>query len=237
MGSTRSLDPIHIGLVSDEPVRLMGLASIFDQPAAEGTAPLVAIPGKIEDLLTQFNLKYIVLHLESITEGLRTLESIRRARPSLMMIVIGPEGNDEFVLRAISAGARGFLYLNSGTDKVLKAIEMIDSGSIYAPCRLLSKLVDRLLKVPDSSVAMSGPHLTAREKQVLDLILLARSNREISRTLGIEERTVKSHVGRLMRKTGADNRIELSMCALYRPPASASRLSDVHRPILQAGIY
>jgi DNA-binding NarL/FixJ family response regulator len=61
-----------------------------------------------------------------------------------------------------------------------------------------------------------GPHLTARERQVMDLILLARSNREIARELGIEERTVKAHVGRLMRKTGAENRIDLSMRALGR---------------------
>jgi DNA-binding NarL/FixJ family response regulator len=59
-----------------------------------------------------------------------------------------------------------------------------------------------------------GPRLTARERQVMDLILLARSNREIARELGIEERTVKAHVGRLMRKTGSDNRIDLSMRAL-----------------------
>ena len=46
------------------------------------------------------------------------------------------------------------------------------------------------------------------------MILLARSNREIAHQLGIEERTVKAHVGRLMRKTGADNRVELTMRAL-----------------------
>jgi DNA-binding NarL/FixJ family response regulator len=56
--------------------------------------------------------------------------------------------------------------------------------------------------------------LTARERQVLELILMAHSNREIARQLGIEERTVKAHVGRLMRKAGVDNRIELSMRAL-----------------------
>jgi DNA-binding NarL/FixJ family response regulator len=49
---------------------------------------------------------------------------------------------------------------------------------------------------------------------VLELILTARSNREIAHELGIEERTVKAHVGRLMRKAGAENRIELSMRAL-----------------------
>jgi DNA-binding NarL/FixJ family response regulator len=71
-----------------------------------------------------------------------------------------------------------------------------------------------------------GPQLTARERQVMDLILLARSNREIARELGIEERTVKAHVGRLMRKTGAENRIDLSMRALNglfpRKPVSAT---------------
>ena len=51
---------------------------------------------------------------------------------------------------------------------------------------------------------------------MLDLILLARSNREIAEELGIEERTVKAHVGRLMRKAGAENRIELSIRALNR---------------------
>ena len=59
------------------------------------------------------------------------------------------------------------------------------------------------------------PHLTAREEQVLQLLLLARSNREIAEELGIEERTVKAHVGKLMRKVGAENRIELSMRALH----------------------
>jgi DNA-binding NarL/FixJ family response regulator len=100
---------------------------------------------------------------------------------------------------------------------VRQAIDVVTSGSIWAPRRLLSKLVDRLLKVPDSSLTSGNPHLTDRERQVLDLILLARSNREIARQLGIEERTVKAHVGRLMRKTGADNRIELTMRALNRP--------------------
>jgi DNA-binding CsgD family transcriptional regulator len=78
----------------------------------------------------------------------------------------------------------------------------------------VSTLIDELLGSSDTSLTNPAPHLTDRERQVLELILLARSNREIARQLGIEERTVKAHVGRLMRKTGSDNRIELSMRAL-----------------------
>jgi DNA-binding NarL/FixJ family response regulator len=217
MSGTRNPVPIHIGLVSDEPMRLEGLVSIFDQPSYDGNAPLLPVPGPLPEMLLHTSLEYLVVDLHSSPGGLAILDSIRRARPALKLIVIGPEGNDELVLESIVAGARAYLDLSADTAMVRQAIEVVTSGSIWAPRRLLSKLIDRLLKVPDPSLTNSTLHVTAREKEVLDLILQARSNREIARQLGIEERTVKAHVGRLMRKTGADNRIELTMLAMNRP--------------------
>jgi DNA-binding NarL/FixJ family response regulator len=217
MSGTRNPVPIHIGLVSDEPMRLEGLVSIFDQPAHNHNAPLLPITGSLSEMLLRASLEYLVVDMHSSPGGLAILDSIRRTRPALKLIVIGPEGNDELVLESIIAGARAYLDLTADTDVVRQAIEVVTSGSIWAPRRLLSKLIDRLLKVPDSSLTNGNLHLTAREKEVLDLILQARSNREIARQLGIEERTVKAHVGRLMRKTGADNRIELTMHAMNRP--------------------
>ncbi len=57
-------------------------------------------------------------------------------------------------------------------------------------------------------------HLTIRERDVLELLVAAQSNREIARALGIEERTVKAHIAKLMRKVGVDNRIALSVFAV-----------------------
>jgi DNA-binding NarL/FixJ family response regulator len=93
---------------------------------------------------------------------------------------------------------------------VRRAIHVVISGNIWVPRRVLCKLIDRLLKVSDSSLANAPPQLTPREKQVIELILLARSNREIARNLGIRIQTVTAHVGRLMRKTGTFNRINLA---------------------------
>ena len=88
--------------------------------------------------------------------------------------------------------------------------------------------IARSLKLP--VLATNGVrYATTYEREVLDLILLARSNREIARHLGIEERTVKAHVGRLMRKAGADNRIELSMRVLNRPQESAAFFTERRR--------
>jgi DNA-binding NarL/FixJ family response regulator len=231
MFSSRNHELVQIGLFSDEPIRLEGLTCIFEQPSTEGAAELVPLVGTFEQLLSHHSLEYLVLDLQSSSVSMQTLATVRRARPSLKLIVIGPEGDDELVLDAIIAGARAWLGMSASPEMVRMAIEVVTGGSIWAPRRLLSKLIDRLLKVPDPSVSRNSPHLTDREKQVLDHILQARSNREIAHQLGIEERTVKAHVGRLMRKTGADNRIELSMCALHRPLVAHTHARGHHRSV------
>jgi DNA-binding NarL/FixJ family response regulator len=99
---------------------------------------------------------------------------------------------------------------------VRHAIDIVTSGSIWAPRRLLSRLIDRLLHVPKVISEAQGTELTQRERQVLELLLMAHSTREIASQLGIEQRTVKAYIGRLMRKAGADNRVQLSVSALSR---------------------
>jgi DNA-binding NarL/FixJ family response regulator len=192
------------------------MASIFDQPAQEGQPQLLPVVGTLEGLLDQAELEYLVIDLHGAANGVGVLEPIRRRRPDIRLIVIGPEGDEELVLSSIVAGARAYLDLTAGPEVVRQAVDVVTSGSIWAPRRLLSRLIDRLLNVEDASLTSAGPLLTAREKQVLELILLARSNREIAAQLGIEERTVKAYVGRLMKKTGSGNRIKLSMSALGR---------------------
>ena len=211
MQSNRIAEAIHIGLVSDEPIRLEGLASILEQSSLPGKPHLLPIPGTIDELLGRPSLEYLLLDLHATQKGVEVLDTVRRARPSVRLIVIGPEGNDELVLESIVAGARAYLDLTADADAVRDAMETVTAGSIWAPRRLLSKLIDRLLKGPDTSLTNTSPHLTDREHQVLECIMQACSNREIAQQLGIEERTVKAHVGRLMRKTGTENRTELMM--------------------------
>jgi len=206
--------PIRIGLVADEPVRVAGLATIFEQPAHAGQPQLLPVIAAASELLANPEIGYMVVDLHA-SSGLEILETIRRARPDVRLIVIGPVGDHELIMNSIVAGARGYLDLTAGPEMVRQAVDAVTSGSIWAPRRLLSRLIDRLLKLPDSSPVVST-QLTLRERQVLELILLARSNREIAAQLGIEERTVKSYVSRLMRKTGADNRIKLTISARSR---------------------
>jgi DNA-binding NarL/FixJ family response regulator len=199
-----------------EPIRVAGLASIFDLPAQSGQAQLIPVVGSMQELLGASAIEYVVVDLHSSQGTIEILETVRSTRPDVRLIVIGPEGDDELVLRAIIAGARAYLGLSAGPEIVRTAIDVVTSGSIWAPRQLLSRLIDRLLNVPLAIHAVPNPQLTPREEQVLKLIMMAQSTREIARRLGIEQRTVKAYIARLMRKTGADNRIKLSVSALSR---------------------
>ncbi len=235
MKSIRNAEPVRIGLVVGEPMRMEGLRSVFEEDPDGGRAPLQPVFGSMEELLSTSTLGFMVVDLLSTPNGIGMLEAIRRARPDLRLIVIGPEGNEDLVMDSIIAGARAYLDPTAGPQVVRHAIEVVISGSIWAPRHLLSRLIDRLLKVPGAGLSGIAPHLTEREQQVLELILMARSNREIARQLGIEERTVKAHVGRLMRKTGADNRIELSMRALNGSLISGKGARELRRKGVKQG--
>ena len=206
-------EPICIGLVATEPIRIAGMASIFDLAAENGQRRLLPVVGSLPELLALDHLKFLVIDLQSSGCGLEALVTIIRSRPDMRSIVIGPS-NDELITKAIISGARAYLDPTADPAVVRSAIEVVTSGSIWAPRRLLSRLVDRLLDIPKVTPQAAASELTAREQQVLELLLMAHSTREIASKLGIEQRTVKAHIARLMRKTGADNRIKLSVSAL-----------------------
>jgi DNA-binding NarL/FixJ family response regulator len=206
-------------------MRLAGLVSVFDEPVLSGRIPLIPVVCSMRDLLTGLTLDYLILDLHETGSSSHFIHAILRVRPGIRLLVVGPRGNDDLAMEVISAGARAYLDLTSEIAVVRLAIDVVIGGNICAPRKVLSKLIDRLLKASDSSLTNASPQLTPREKQVVELILLARSNREIARNLGISMQTVTAHVGRLMRKTGTDNRINLASFMRKR------NWSDDGRPI------
>src|ERR1700735_842275 len=164
--SQHGTDTIRIGVAADEPIRVAGLASVFDQPRREAQAQLAPVIASLPELLAQNDIEYIVVDLHSAPDAFDALERIIRERPDVRSIVIGPEGDDELVLNAIIAGARGFLGQSAGPELVRNAIEVVTSGSIWAPRRLLCRVIDRLLKVRGTAQDAENKQLTMREQQV-----------------------------------------------------------------------
>jgi DNA-binding NarL/FixJ family response regulator len=115
---------------------------------------------------------------------------------------------------AIVSGAKGCVEEEAPAMEFARALRAVHGGSVWAPRRVLSLLVERYNATSERASQPARRGLTNRERQVLELLVAGCSNREIGDPLGIEERTVKAHVAKLMRKVGVRNRIALSMHAV-----------------------
>jgi DNA-binding NarL/FixJ family response regulator len=197
-----------IGITSSEPIRCAGLESAF-----ENHASIVSLVGDLDTLLCDPAIQYLILDLNYDSTWIETQFTVRRLRPDIKQIVLGPGVSDEVILSSISAGARAYLDSSCGPFAVRQAVEAVIDGVIWAPRRLLTTLIDRLLNQGELKVSRASTAFSPRECQVLDLMMAACTNREIAVELGIEERTVKAYVANLMRKTGVDNRVSLSVQA------------------------
>jgi DNA-binding NarL/FixJ family response regulator len=202
---------LSIGLMDFEPLRVAGFESVFDDvPGVEVVA--TDLPGA----LANKDFEMVLLGLHNPTESFDVLGRLKAERPKLKLIVMGSETDEETIISAIAAGAKGYIEETATPEQVLQCIEVVESGSIWAPRRVLSAFVDRMLHASEKPVLRHGFKFTERERAVLRLLMAARSNREIANALGIEERTVKAYVARLMRKVGVENRIALSIHAASR---------------------
>jgi DNA-binding NarL/FixJ family response regulator len=203
------LPRLRVALLEAEPIRVQGFVTLFqDHPRIE------FVVFELAQFLADQEFKLALIGLHGDKLPLPLVGTIHGMRPDVKLIVMGPDADDEAILQAVTAGAKAYLEASATPEQVEQAIMIVNQGSIWAPRRVLSLFVDRATKPSRTATAPTLAQFTARETEVLKLLVAARSNREIARTLGIEERTVKAHVAKLMRKVGVENRIALSIYAV-----------------------
>jgi DNA-binding NarL/FixJ family response regulator len=198
---------IRVGLFNFEPLRVTGITEIF---AARG---LEATPIQIAALLHEPEFDLLLIALRDVPLTCELLSSLKSRQTRMRALVMGPPLDDESVIALIAAGAKGWLEETSTPEQIVQALQIALRGSIWAPRRALSRVVDRALGGRPISPETRQAHFTDRERDVLNQLVMARSNREIAQALSLREQTVKSYIARMMRKVGVDNRIALSMQA------------------------
>jgi DNA-binding NarL/FixJ family response regulator len=213
---------VRMGVVATDPLRILGLQTIFAGDAAgneSGDAGdgirVEVVPLSVPGALDSAGVSLILIDAACTDHIFELLATFRRTRPHLRVIVLGAEEDHEYIQRIIGAGAKGYLAHTAKANEVRLAIEIVQDGSAWAPRKVLAKLIE-LSSEGKRSGSVSEPKFTEREGQVLRLLVAGHPNRIIAHELGIDLITVKSHVGRLMRKVGVDNRIALSVQTVSR---------------------
>jgi DNA-binding NarL/FixJ family response regulator len=208
-------EPLKLGLVATDPLRILGLQTIF----AEGeikAGPVEIVPLSVPGALDSSGVSLILIDSACTAHIFELLATFRRTRPHLRLIVMGLEEDHEHIQRIIGAGARGYLAHTAKPSEVRLAIEIVHDGSAWAPRKVLANLLDRSSSEDRRSGPVDEPRFTEREAQVLKLLVEGHPNRVIAKELGIDLATVKKHVGTLMRKVGVKNRISLSVQVMNR---------------------
>lgn len=213
-----------VPLVAFNSMRIAGIQGVYGDPNG-----IEIFPIKVEAALRGGGDGIILVDAGSTEPLFEILRKFRESRPQARAIVIGVDQDDTYIECVIAAGAKGFLGANASAEEFRYALMNVREGSIWATRKVLSRLAETqvLRHLPDK--LSPAVKFTSRERQIIGLLLAGSCNREISSSLGIEPVTVKAHLGRIMRKAGVANRIELTMFAVKHRSA-AGRESQL-RPV------
>lgn len=150
------------------------------------------------------------------------LAGIRRTRPEMHALVIGMDESESTFLKAVRAGATGYVLREASTIEIVGAIRGVSRGEAICPprlCRALFKIAAQGESfVPTMRVRMNLG-LTRRQQQLVPLIARGYTNKEIASQLNLSEQTIKNHIHRMLRKVGADDRTEVVEIARVRDVA------------------
>jgi len=143
--------------------------------------------------------------------GLEVLEEAKRLQPKAPVLIMTSHPEEQFAVRAFKLGAAGYLTKQSASDELITAVQRILAGGKYVTASLAESLATRLGPVDDNL-----PHetLSHRELQVLRLIAVGRSTKEIAGDLALSDKTVSTYRTRILEKTGLKTSVEITRYAL-----------------------
>jgi NarL family two-component system response regulator YdfI len=154
-------------------------------------------------------------------DGIEAIRQIKARHPDAYIVILTTYDDDDYIVRGLRAGARGYLLKDSGRHMLFETIRAAARGESL----LSSEVVDKVVAHLQGPQPGEAETLSRREGQVLALLARGAANKEIALALGIAERTVKAHVTSLFNKLGASSRAEAVAIALrsgllpVEPPA------------------
>lgn len=139
-------------------------------------------------------------------KGVEATTQIRAEFPTARILILTTYDTDEDIFRGLQAGARGYLLKDITSNELRNAIRTVHQGRKYLHPNVAMRLAERL----------ESTELTARELEVLQLLVVGKTNQEIGTALSITERTVKFHVNNILTKLGVSDRTQAVIVALKR---------------------
>ncbi|HET6292427.1 MAG TPA: response regulator transcription factor [Kribbella sp.] len=207
---------IKVMVVDDQDLVRDGISMILDgQPDIEVVAQAVDGADALRQAGAVLDLGVVLMDVRMpVMDGIEATRRLVGRPKAPRVLILTTFDLDEYVYDALRAGASGFLLKRSSRDELINAVRVIaDGDALLAPPvtrRLIDRFADNRL---DPAVVARLDVLTAREREVLVLVAKGNSNAEIAAALHLTEHTVKTHVSRMLAKTGLRDRVQAVILA------------------------
>jgi len=196
--------PIHVLIVDDHPMVRTGLAKVLEM---YDELEVVGAAGSAEDALTLCdttlpNVVLVDIHLPGM-DGLEMIRLLKQRHPKVQAAVLTNDEDDQTVMGAMQAGARGYLLKTAEGRQLRQAIGAVAGGRTF----LMPEAAEALVRAVGKPAA-PGSDITPREREVLTLLVKGLSNDAIAKQLIVSLATVKHHVSQILGKLNAASRTE-----------------------------
>jgi DNA-binding NarL/FixJ family response regulator len=199
--------PIRVAVVDDHPVFRLGMAGLLGSldgievvaQAEDAEQAMARIDGSVDVVLMD-------LHLGE-DSGIETTRDLVRALPDLAVLVITMAEDDESVVAAMRAGARGYLLKSASPAEVERGIRAVANGEAILGPQVASRAMATLTS-GRTAVRVPFPELSDREREVLDLLARGYDNATIARRMVLSPKTVRNHVSNILTKLGVPDRAQ-----------------------------
>jgi len=197
---------IRILIVEDQRIVREGLRAVLEDEDEIAIVGEAANGQEAIDLFMQLQPDVVLMDLQMpVIDGPEATRRIREQSPDARILVLTTYATDEFIFKALRAGAQGYLLKDASANELLGAIHSVHAGQTLLAPAVAARLV---LGMSAGGAYSNTPVLTPRELEVLTLLGQGRSNGEIATMLVIAPRTAKVHVQNILSKLGATNRTE-----------------------------
>ncbi|WP_263357078.1 response regulator transcription factor [Acidicapsa ligni] len=198
---------IKVLIVDDHPVVRLGLRTMLE---SEENIAVTGMAGSAKEAFAEIQRKQPDVVLMDLRmpemEGTEAIAELRRIQPDLRILVLTNYESDEYILRALQAGAMGYLLKSTPQDEIVQAVEMVHANKRCIPPGIAQRLFE----------TMGREELSQRELEVLTLVAMGLTNKQIAERLFISDKTARNHVASCLVKLEANDRTEAATTAIRR---------------------
>lgn len=203
---------IRVMVVDDHPIVRQGLVGVLED---EADLEVVGAFGSAREAIghvQRLQPDVVLLDLEMPElDGVEAIPLLLREKESLAILVFTAYDTEERVLGALRGGAKGYLLKGASSDEIARAVRQVHGGGSYLEPRVASRVIAQVQTPRRTTTSLSE-----REREVLRLVAEGQPTKQVARSLGITERTVKFHVNSIFHKLGAESRAQAVALAAQR---------------------